>query len=349
MVAASSSSPFAGRLMVVADRAQLIQQLQQRYPAIEITSVPSYMSGIAELAGEPVHAIMAYVDPAFAALDKAVRGLRTAAGESVPLVLCCEPEGEPVARRALAAGATDYVIYPPQREELDDLLRLDSGAAKQSPAPPVTAHEEMQTLGKVLDSLSASPHRLLSRMAELLTVALSAKSAEVAADGVKGHAGQPVTEAVLREPILSSGQTIGEVTLGEPTGDGYGRAEVDKLRYYCGIFSHLLHAAKQQHDWKHLALTDDLTSLPNRRYLIRFLDRILQRAARERFRVTVCMFDIDNFKQYNDQFGYAAGDDIIRSAGQMLLRRCRVDPFDVRAHLLRNQISVRQSPRLESG
>ena len=161
-------------------------------------------------------------------------------------------------------------------------------------------------------------------------MALPARSAEVCADGVKGQAGEQMAEPVLREPILTNGETIGEAALGAPEGNPYGRPDIDKLRYYCGIFAHVLRAAKQQHDWKHLALTDDLTSLPNRRYLIRFLDRILQRAARERFRVTVCMLDIDNFKQYNDDFGYAAGDEIIRAAGQLFLRRCRVEDVVVR-------------------
>ncbi len=330
MVASQSSSPFVSRLMVVADQAHLSQQLRQRYPSVEIAVVPSYMSGIAELANGPVHAIMAYVDPAFGALEKAVRGLRTAAGESVPLVLCCEPEGEPMARQALSAGATDYVIYPPQRQELDKLLSLVSAGAEPPTSAPPTNQLEMEALGKVLEALSLAPHRMLNRLAELLTVALPARSAEVSADGAKGQAGEQITEPVLREPILKNGQGIGEVALGEPTGDGYTRADIDKLHYYAEIFGHMLDSAKRQHEWKQLALTDDLTALPNRRYLFQFLDRILQRAARERFRVTVCMFDIDNFKQYNDEFGYAVGDEIIRATAQLFLRRCRMEDVVVR-------------------
>lgn len=325
MVATPSSSPFASRILVVADRAQLSQQLRKRYPSVEIAAVPSYMSGIAELGSGPVHAIVAFVDPAFAALPQAVRGLRLAAGDSVPLVLCCRPEGEPLARKVLSAGATDYVIYPPQRAELDDLLSLQSAGAKPAHDPASTSRAERRELARALESLSMAPHRMLGRLAELLTVALPARSAAVSADGVKGHAGTKMTEPVLREPILRNGEEVGELLLGDCTAGAYSRADVDKLRDYAAIFAHILQAARRQHDWKHLALTDDLTSLPNRRYLIRFLDRILQRAARERFRVTVCMFDIDNFKKYNDDFGYQAGDAIIRATGQLFLRRCRVE------------------------
>ncbi len=325
MVAAPSSSPFVSRLMVVADRAQLTQHLRRRYPAVEIAAVPSYMSGIAELAHGPVHAIVAHVDPASAVLEKAVRGLRIAAGESVPMILCCDPEGEPAALRALAAGATDYVIYPPEQRELDELLSLESVGTQPAQAALPDEQARKEALGKALEALSMAPHRLLNCLAELLIAALPAQSVQVTADGAKGQAGQKMTEPVLREPIVSNGEPVGEIALGESSGAGYSRAELDTLHDHSEIIGHILQAARRQHEWKQLALTDDLTALPNRRFLTRSLDRILQRAAREHFRVTVCMFDIDNFKHYNDEFGYPAGDEIIRATGQLLLRRCRVE------------------------
>src|SRR5439155_22348133 len=41
-------------------------------------------------------------------------------------------------------------------------------------------------------------------------------------------------------------------------------------------------------------------------------------AARFRRPVTVMVFDIDNFKTYNDQFGHNAGDDILRETVRLL-------------------------------
>ncbi len=325
MVATPSSSPFVSRLMVVADSAQLTQHLRRRYPAVEIAAVPSYMSGIAELAQGPVHAIVAHVDPASAVLEKAVRGLRIAAGESVPMILCCDPEGESVARQALAAGATDYVIYPPERLELDNLLSLESVGTQPAQAAAPDEQARKEALGKALEALSMAPHRLLNRLAELLMAVLPARSVQVSADGAKGQAGEKMTEPVLREPIVSNGEPVGEIALGESSGAAYSRTDLDTLHYHSEIIGHILQAARQQHEWKQLALTDDLTSLPNRRFLMRSLDRILGRAAREHFRITVCMFDIDNFKRYNDEFGYPAGDEIIRATGQLLLRRSRVE------------------------
>jgi two-component system cell cycle response regulator len=72
-----------------------------------------------------------------------------------------------------------------------------------------------------------------------------------------------------------------------------------------------------------LATQDDLTGLKNRRYLNQFLAQILALARQYHFQVTLLLFDIDNFKQYNDQFGHAVGDDVLVQAGKMIRHCCR--------------------------
>ncbi len=68
----------------------------------------------------------------------------------------------------------------------------------------------------------------------------------------------------------------------------------------------------------HMALRDELTGLWNRRYFNQFLNSVLERAARDRFRVTLLIFDIDDFKAYNDRYGHAAGDEILREAARLM-------------------------------
>ncbi|HNS19231.1 MAG TPA: GGDEF domain-containing protein [Sedimentisphaerales bacterium] len=72
-----------------------------------------------------------------------------------------------------------------------------------------------------------------------------------------------------------------------------------------------------------LATTDDLTGLKNRRYLREFGRQILDRARRTNGRVTILMFDIDNFKHYNDVYGHTTGDEILRQAAILMRRCCR--------------------------
>jgi len=70
-----------------------------------------------------------------------------------------------------------------------------------------------------------------------------------------------------------------------------------------------------------LATEDDLTGLKNRRYIWEFARQIIKRSDSEDGRVTLLVFDIDDFKHYNDVYGHTAGDELLRQAG-MLMRRC---------------------------
>ncbi len=72
-----------------------------------------------------------------------------------------------------------------------------------------------------------------------------------------------------------------------------------------------------------LATEDELTGLRNRRYLWEFSRQIIERAKKENGRVTVLIFDIDNFKHYNDIYGHAAGDKILKQAAVLMRRSCR--------------------------
>ncbi len=76
-----------------------------------------------------------------------------------------------------------------------------------------------------------------------------------------------------------------------------------------------------------LATTDDLTGLKNRRYIWEFARQVLDRARQDAGRVTLLVFDIDNFKHYNDVYGHPTGDEILRQAALLMQRCCR--PHDV--------------------
>ncbi|HLI14247.1 MAG TPA: PleD family two-component system response regulator [Alphaproteobacteria bacterium] len=80
-----------------------------------------------------------------------------------------------------------------------------------------------------------------------------------------------------------------------------------------------------------LALTDSLTGLYNRRYLDAHLGNVMARVLRSGKAVALLMIDIDHFKQINDTYGHAAGDEVLRELGERLLHSVR--NFDLIARI----------------
>jgi len=72
---------------------------------------------------------------------------------------------------------------------------------------------------------------------------------------------------------------------------------------------------------KKMAVTDGLTGLLNHREFYQSLRRELERARRYRHSVSLLMVDVDDFKQFNDQYGHPAGDVALRKIAE-LLRKC---------------------------
>jgi diguanylate cyclase (GGDEF)-like protein/PAS domain S-box-containing protein len=72
-----------------------------------------------------------------------------------------------------------------------------------------------------------------------------------------------------------------------------------------------------------LAVTDDLTGLPNRRGWELQLSRLMAAAKRTGTELTVGIADLDHFKLYNDSHGHAAGDQLLQAfagAAKLALR-----------------------------
>jgi diguanylate cyclase (GGDEF)-like protein len=71
------------------------------------------------------------------------------------------------------------------------------------------------------------------------------------------------------------------------------------------------------------ATRDPLTQLHNRRYLAEELEQELGRASRQGYPVSVLMFDVDYFKNVNDTYGHAVGDDTLKKIATELTEGTR--------------------------
>jgi two-component system, cell cycle response regulator len=81
---------------------------------------------------------------------------------------------------------------------------------------------------------------------------------------------------------------------------------------------------------RRLARSDRLTGLPNRIYLEERLATELARARRYEEPMALAILDVDHFKRFNDAWGHAAGDVVLRAVGQTLREAIRESDVAVR-------------------
>jgi two-component system cell cycle response regulator len=74
---------------------------------------------------------------------------------------------------------------------------------------------------------------------------------------------------------------------------------------------------------RRLFITDDLTGLYNHRQFFKTLKSELVRLKRQKTSLSLLMFDLDNFKRYNDLYGHLEGDKVLRKVGEIILRLVR--------------------------
>jgi two-component system cell cycle response regulator len=79
-----------------------------------------------------------------------------------------------------------------------------------------------------------------------------------------------------------------------------------------------------------LAVTDGLTSLYNRRYFDGVLARQVSQAQRYGRPLSLLLFDVNDFKLYNDRHGHPQGDQLLQTIGQCLKEKVRASDVAAR-------------------
>jgi len=85
------------------------------------------------------------------------------------------------------------------------------------------------------------------------------------------------------------------------------------------VFNHMVARLRDgRRELERLSVTDDLTGLYNRRYLMDALANEIRRSRRLEHRCSLLMADIDHFKEYNDAFGHLTGDEMLIKVARAL-------------------------------
>jgi diguanylate cyclase (GGDEF)-like protein/PAS domain S-box-containing protein len=86
-----------------------------------------------------------------------------------------------------------------------------------------------------------------------------------------------------------------------------------------GFFHDITRRKALEQDLRMLSITDALTGLYNRRHFTTALQKELDRAKRTKSPFSILMIDIDRFKSYNDAYGHAEGDRLLRGIAELIL------------------------------
>lgn len=90
-----------------------------------------------------------------------------------------------------------------------------------------------------------------------------------------------------------------------------------------GVLRDVTEKIKLERELLELSITDGLTGLYNQRHFFKELDKEMERAVRQGTPLSLLLFDLDDFKAYNDLNGHLEGDKVLKSVAQAVLRAIR--------------------------
>lgn len=149
------------------------------------------------------------------------------------------------------------------------------------------------------------------------------RSAEVYLHHKQGHR-VPVTVHVT--PVRDAeGQIIGALEVFSPHSmHGQMTEEILSLReQILRLAPQAAEAEQELFNLRQQAYTDPLTGLANRRYGEQIIEQHLHLLRERKFPIGIIFFDIDHFKHFNDTYGHATGDQVLRAVSQSLLNILR--------------------------
>lgn len=122
---------------------------------------------------------------------------------------------------------------------------------------------------------------------------------------------------VVAVPVVWDDEVSGVISVGTGADRPFTEEESRRLRRLADAAAGALARARQLSHMESLSLTDSLTGLPNRRHVEMHLAREFSAAERGRD-LSVILFDVDSFRQYNATLGRMAGDEVLRTLAEVL-------------------------------
>jgi len=305
----------ARRIMVVSDRLlhdRVGAAVQGAGLEADIQTTSSFLSAIGAASHEPPDTVIGPMSAMTGMVSATGKTLRKLAPHA-RLVVIAQPEERSLADTASNSGFDEVIYEPANATQLLVSLGFGHAISENAPSPaslPQTAlpmPEEDAALGdsdlvaaihREDGSLPTLAMRLLTQQCGIQGIALAESADQV----------QPGHSVVA---VRTNGDLLGLLHAPAPATPG-------QLNPWAHWLAQWLLLDRKMGNLNKLAMTDELTGAWNRRYFRQYLERTLKTAGEKRQPVTLLLFDIDDFKSYNDRYGHPAGDEILRETARLI-------------------------------
>lgn len=134
---------------------------------------------------------------------------------------------------------------------------------------------------------------------------------------------KPQSVAIL--PLIRHNKLIGSLNLASSDSARFIKGTATSLiTRLSSIIAVCFENAVNNEKLKQLGLTDALTGIHNRRYFMQRLEEEVVRSLRQVLPVSCLFIDIDHFKSFNDIYGHAVGDQVLRYVASIIKKQMRL-------------------------
>lgn len=136
---------------------------------------------------------------------------------------------------------------------------------------------------------------------------------------------------IMVAPIISNNRVKGLIAVGQKINkERFSQSEKELFSLLVHFISVAFSNSILYQEMEQISVTDGLTGLFNYRYFTKRLEDEMLRSKRYHHSLSLVLFDVDFFKNYNDKLGHLAGDAALKSVAAILKSTIRKSDVPVR-------------------